>query len=226
MSIQARNIKKSFGLPAQEILKGITLEVKNGEFIAITGRSGSGKSTLLYLISSLDPATSGSIVIDGSEVQKMSVKELEEFRNEQMGFIFQFHYLLPELTSLDNVLMPARKTGTENEKKDRAVYLLKKFGLEGKMKSLPSQLSGGEQQRVAIARALLMEPRYLFADEPTGNLDSVNGKTVIQILKDISHSGRTTVIMVTHDQSYANEADRKITLADGQVIMDEIRRPV
>lgn len=218
MSIRVSDLRKSFGNGKQEVLRGISLSIADGEFVSITGRSGSGKSTLLYVISSLDPPTSGFVEIDGVKINEMPTKDLHRFRNERMGFIFQFHYLLPELTALENILMPCRKTRAESSFHQRALDLLGDFGLESKADSLPRQLSGGEQQRVAIARALIMKPRYLFADEPTGDLDSVNGDVVMKILRKISSETGTTVIMVTHDLGYAAMADRQIILSDGQIV--------
>lgn len=218
MSIRARNIRKSFGAPAQEVLKGIDLHIDEGEFVSINGRSGSGKSTLLYILSSLDPASAGELELDGKNIHAMSDEQLHRFRNEKMGFVFQFHYLLPELTAIENILMPARKTQSENARRERAIDLMNEFGLGDKLKRLPGKLSGGEQQRVAIARALIMEPRYIFADEPTGNLDSVNGDLVMQIFKRISREQNTAVIMVTHDPDYAALADRSVHIADGRIV--------
>ncbi len=218
MSIDARNIHKSFGMPAQEVLKGIDLHIDEGEFVSINGRSGSGKSTLLYILSSLDPASAGELELDGKNIHAMNDEQLHRFRNEKMGFVFQFHYLLPELTAIENVLMPTRKTKSENARRTRAFDLMNEFGLSDKLKRLPGELSGGEQQRVAIARALIMEPRYIFADEPTGNLDSVNGDVVMKIFKRISREQKTTVIMVTHDPDYAALADRSVHIADGRVV--------
>lgn len=217
MSIVATHIKKTFGTPPTEVLRGLSLEIRDGEFVALTGRSGSGKSTLLYILSSLDDASSGSIRISDREVTRMTSEELHRFRNEQMGYVFQFHYLLPELSSLENVLMPAVKFKRTEERRDRAVALLREFGLEDKLHRLPRQLSGGEQQRVAIARALVMEPRYLFADEPTGSLDSVNGEVVMKILHKINKESGTTIVMVTHDPDFAGQADRAIHLVDGRI---------
>jgi putative ABC transport system ATP-binding protein/lipoprotein-releasing system ATP-binding protein len=218
MGIGAQQIRKSFGAFAQEVLKGIDLYIAEGEFVSITGRSGSGKSTLLYILSSLDPASAGQLELDGKNITAMSDDELHHFRNQKMGFVFQFHYLLPELTALENVLMPARKTETEGARRPRAIELLNEFGLGDKFERLPGELSGGEQQRVAIARALIMEPRYIFADEPTGNLDSVNGDLVMQILRRIAREQNAAVIMVTHDPDYAAMADRRIQLSDGRMM--------
>ncbi len=218
MSIRGHGIRKAFGTPPQEVLKGIDLQVNEGEFVAITGRSGSGKSTLLYIMSSLDPATAGELELDGKDIKAMDEQELHRFRNEKMGFVFQFHYLLPELSAIDNVLMPARKTNNEDRRRERALGLMQEFGLDDKLGRLPGELSGGEQQRVAIARALIMEPRYIFADEPTGNLDSVNGDLVLQILKRIARDQKAAVVIVTHDPDYAAMADRRIQLSDGRVV--------
>jgi lipoprotein-releasing system ATP-binding protein len=215
--IRFQSLVKSFGEPPTPVIRGVTGEIRQGEMVAVTGRSGSGKSTLLYLISSLDGVTSGEIRIDGERLDQLGSARLHEFRNLRMGFVFQFHYLLPELTALENVLIPARKTGRHLERESAALGLLKEFGLEDKRDRLPSQLSGGEQQRVAIARALIMEPRYIFADEPTGNLDSVNGQAVMNLLRKINRDRGATVIYVTHDVDFAAMADRRIHLVDGQI---------
>lgn len=218
MGIVVRNVGKVIGQPPNRVLQDITFEVRTGEFVALTGRSGSGKSTLLYLLSSLDTAYEGTIEIDRRDLNNMNENELGIFRNQHMGFVFQFHYLLAELSAIENVLMPARKVKREIERRERAESLLAKFGLGGKMHRRPRELSGGEQQRVAIARALVMEPQYLFADEPTGNLDSANGETVMNIIRDLNEDFGTTIIMVTHDPDFANMAKRKIHLADGKVV--------
>jgi ABC-type lipoprotein export system ATPase subunit len=218
MGIAVKSLKRSLGDPPMEIIKGITMAIGGGEFVAITGRSGSGKSTLLYLISSLDRPTSGTVEIDGRDMNRMDETGLHRFRNENMGFVFQSHYLLPELTALDNILMPARKTGREKELQGRAMQLMETFGLADRHDHRPAELSGGEQQRVALARALVMSPKYIFADEPTGNLDSVSGTLVMKILRSIATEGGATVVMVTHDAGYAALADRQITLADGMIL--------
>jgi ABC-type lipoprotein export system ATPase subunit len=215
--IELRGIKKSFGDPPTNVLKGITAEIKGGEMVSIVGRSGSGKSTLLYIVSTLDKPTEGEVVIDGVPVRSLSVKELHQFRNEKMGFVFQFHHLLPELSALENVLMPTLKAKTKKDFHPLALELLAEFGLATKRDRLPGQLSGGEQQRVAIARALIMEPRYLFADEPTGNLDSANGEAVLHFFQNIHKERGTTVIYVTHDPLFAELADRELVLVDGMI---------
>lgn len=216
--IQIKNVSKSFGEPPVQVLFDLNLEIPTSSFTAITGRSGSGKSTLLYILSSLDSPSSGQVIMDGTDISRLSDRDLHVFRNLKMGFIFQFHYLLPELTALENVLMPARRSQQHIQREALAKSLLSEFGLETKLDRLPKQLSGGEQQRVAIARALVMEPKYLFADEPTGNLDSANGDIVIGILKRASTDLKTTVIYVTHDPDYADMAQEKIRLVDGRAV--------
>ena len=217
MKIRAVDIKKSFGEPSIEVLHGINLEIGSGEMVSLTGRSGSGKSTLLYILSSLDRASSGEVYIDDQALSQMSTSEMHRFRNQRMGFVFQFHYLLPELTVLENVLMPALKENLRSLKNVEALTLLEQFGLAEKRDRLPRQLSGGEQQRVAIARALVMSPRIIFADEPTGNLDSHNGSIVMDIMRSICRDKGTTVAYVTHDPDFASLADRRIHLVDGRL---------
>lgn len=220
MSISVKNIIKEFGEPPQRIIHGIDLMINDGEFVSISGRSGSGKSTLLYLISTLDNPTSGSVEIDGKDVTQMNIREIHEFRNKHVGFIFQFHYLLEELTAVENVLLPARNLNLHNEKQERALELLDRFGILNKANKLPGQMSGGEQQRVAIARAIIMKPKYLFADEPTGNLDSKNGETVMNILKELNEKSNMTLALVTHENEYAKMARREIYLVDGKIKKD------
>lgn len=216
--IQVTNLKKSFGTPSVEILHGLNFEIPDGAFVSITGKSGSGKSTLLYSISTLDEPTEGEVYFDGRRLLDMTSSELHRFRNQEMGFVFQFHFLLPEISAIENVLLPAMKAKELSKRKPRAEELLEQFGLADKMHRLPKELSGGEQQRVAIARALVMNPRYLFADEPTGNLDSANGDVVMDIFKKISDEQKTTVIYVTHDPDFAELAKHRIQLHDGRII--------
>jgi len=218
--IQTKNVFKNFGDPPHTVLDNINVTIQSGDFTSITGRSGSGKSTLLYLLSSLDQPSSGEIYVDGQNLTSLTKQQIHQFRNQKMGFVFQFHYLLPELTAIENILMPARKNKMHIQRHERALYLLDHFGLKEKADRLPSQMSGGEQQRVAIARALIMDPQYVFADEPTGNLDSVNGEIVMNIFKKINKEMKTTIIYVTHDPDFANLADKKIQLADGKVVTD------
>ncbi len=215
--IECKNLVKEFGTPAQRILHELTFEIPDGQFVSISGRSGSGKSTLLYIISTLDKPTSGTVKIDGQDVAKMTSKEIHEFRNRFVGFIFQFHYLLPELTTLENVLLPAENLGLAKQKTEDAMELLKTLNIADQAHKQPSQMSGGQQQRVAIARALLLKPRYLFADEPTGNLDTHNAELVMNILKTYSRDHKTTVALVTHDPDYAAISEREIYLIDGRI---------
>jgi putative ABC transport system ATP-binding protein/lipoprotein-releasing system ATP-binding protein len=217
MGIEVKNLYKSFGLPPTEVIKGINLTINDGDFASIVGRSGSGKSTLLYLISTLDQATSGEILYDGINITTFSEDKIHDLRNIEIGFVFQFHYLLPELTVLENVLLPAYKSGLQRSKKQNALDLINEVGLSGKESRLPGQISGGEQQRVAIARSLLMDPKYLFADEPTGNLDTQNGDIIMKLFQKINSEKNTTIIYVTHDQDYANLAHRHIEIVDGQI---------
>ncbi len=203
MSIRLENVIKSFGEPPTQIIKNVSFELGDGEFVALTGRSGSGKSTLLYMISSLDNPTSGKVLLQGQNIAEMPQQELHAFRNTQMGFIFQYHYLLPEFTALENVLMPAIKAGTAQQKRAEATELLKRFDLGQRMHHLPSQLSGGESQRVAIARALIMNPKFIFADEPTGSLDTVNAMNVMQIFQQVNRETGCMVV-VRPDQYIAN----------------------
>jgi putative ABC transport system ATP-binding protein/lipoprotein-releasing system ATP-binding protein len=224
MTIECHDLVKEFGTPPVRVIHGISCRIESGEFVSISGRSGSGKSTLLYLISTLDQPNAGTVTLDGHDPARMSVDELHSFRNRQIGFVFQFHYLLPELTALENVLLPARRNGDVEAYRADALTLLREFGIEDKQNHLPAQLSGGEQQRVAIARALIMKPRYLFADEPTGNLDLANGQVVMNLFKRINRESGTTIVIVTHEPDYAAMASRGIFLEDGRV-REEIRYP-
>ncbi|HPP94258.1 MAG TPA: ABC transporter ATP-binding protein [Spirochaetota bacterium] len=219
-AIECSNIVKSFGEPPLTILKGISFTVAKGEFLSITGRSGSGKSTLLYSISGLDKINSGTVRLLGNDIHSMSEKEIHIFRNRKLGFVFQFHYLLPEISALDNILMPARKVKEEKKKFKMAIELMKSFNIYHCKDKLPSQMSGGEMQRTAMARALIMEPEILFADEPTGNLDTENGEKVMDILLKINKEMNTTVVMVTHEPDFASMASRQIHLVDGQIDYD------
>jgi len=220
MGIEATHLGIQFGTPPTRVLTDINLKIEDGEFVSLTGRSGAGKSSLLYVLSSLDDPTEGSVSIGGKNISTMTSKELHEFRNTKLGFVFQFHYLLAELTVLENVLVPTLKLHLEVEKRARAENLIAQFGLEEKMHRHPRQLSGGEMQRVAIARALIMKPKYLFADEPTGALDTANAESVIRILSECNEKEDTTVIMVTHDPDFAKMTKRQIRLADGRVVED------
>ncbi len=213
--IQTINLVKTFPNSKNPVLKSINLKIENGEFVSLVGRSGSGKSTLLYIISTLDRATSGDVFYDKHNVTEIPKEEIYTLRNKNIGFVFQFHYLIQELSAAENVLLPARKARELEKRRPLAMQLLKEVGLEGLENRYPSELSGGEQQRVAIARALIMEPTYIFADEPTGNLDSINGLMIIELFEKINKEKGTTIIYVTHDKEFAAKARRQITLVDG-----------
>ena len=205
-----------------EILKGIDLEIPSGQFAAIMGPSGSGKSTLLGLLAGLDTATSGSILLDGEQIVGLSEDKLATVRGRKIGFVFQSYNLIPTLTAEENVLLPAELQGLGGEYEQRGIELLARVGLSDRRDHYPVQLSGGEQQRVALARAFLMRPPILFADEPTGNLDSANGKQVLDLLLDLNRLEGTTLVLVTHDQELALYASRRITLRDGLIVSDEL----
>ncbi len=216
--ITGTHVVKEFGVPAVRVLHDLQFAIADGEFVSISGRSGSGKSTLLYIMSTLDHPTSGTVTIDGREIRHMDTQTVHDFRCRQVGFIFQFHYLLPELTALENVLLAPRNLGLLPEYEKRAIALLAEFDVLSEKDKLPAHMSGGQQQRVAIARALIMQPRYIFADEPTGNLDSENGMKVMQILQEIHRAQRTTIVLVTHEPDYAALASREILLHDGHIV--------
>lgn len=217
MSIVGTKIKKSFGEPPMQVLHGLDLSIGDGEFVSISGRSGSGKSTLLYILSTLDKPSEGQISIDGVDPYSLNVHDLHDYRNRYVGFIFQFHYLLPELTALENILLGPRNLGLNEDYRERALELMEEFEIGDQSHKFPSQMSGGQQQRVAIARALIMKPRYIFADEPTGNLDSITGLRVMNFLKKINKEDGTSIILVTHEPDYAAMAEREIYLVDGHV---------
>ncbi len=214
MMIQARQIRKSFG--TLEVLKGVDLSVETAEVVAIMGASGAGKSTLLQILGTLLTPNSGSLEIDGTDVLRLGGNALSAFRNRRIGFVFQAHHLLPEFTAQENVMMPALIGGTSlKEARSKADELLEAVGLSGRATHKPSQLSGGEQQRVAIARALINTPAVLFADEPTGNLDSRTKDEIHQLLLNIRKERGQTVIVVTHDAGLASLCDRTCLLLDG-----------
>lgn len=217
LGIEAKHIFKSFGEPPQEVLKDVSLEIDVGDFVALTGKSGSGKSTLLYIVSGLDNPTSGDVKLNGSSLLGMGSQEIHALRNLSIGFVFQFHYLLPELTGLENITMPARKTGSHKRTEEYALHLMESFSVLHCKDKFPSQMSGGEGQRVAIARALVQKPKFLFADEPTGNLDTANGDKVMEIFKRINKEDGTTILFVTHDPDYAGLASRRVHMIDGKI---------
>lgn len=199
-----------------KILKGVNLELQAGEITAIVGSSGSGKSTLLHIIGGLDQPTSGTLYWNEKPINSYTQEELAELRNEHIGFVFQFHHLLPEFTALENVMMPSLIRG-DNFKKasERAEYLLELFGLADRLLHRPSQLSGGEQQRVSLARALANNPMVILADEPTGNLDESNTNTILRLLFNLRETEQISIILITHETEIANQCDKTYTLANG-----------
>lgn len=216
--LKVKNLDKELGEQKSLVLSDLNFSINKGEFVSLVGKSGSGKSTLLYILSTLDKPTRGEVRYFNRSLTEFSEPELHRLRNQQIGFVFQFHYLLPELSALENVLMPTRKWGQYNEKKKFAKELLETMDLADKFNHLPRELSGGQAQRVAIARALIMNPNFLFADEPTGALDSVNSKKVLDIFKSINQEFQTTIVLVTHDVDMANSAQRQIRLVDGRIV--------
>lgn len=215
--IKVSNIRKSFG--DLEVLKGVSLEVGNGEIVSIVGASGAGKTTLLQIMGTLLEADGGEVEIAGTKVLELSEKRTAEFRNRHIGFVFQFHNLLPEFSALENVMMPALIGGAKRkDAEQQALELLDAVGLTERADHKPAQLSGGEQQRVAIARALINRPSVLFADEPTGNLDTHNRDEIQSLLFDVREKFGQTIVMVTHDERLAEMADRKIVMSDGQIL--------
>ena len=214
--IQIRNIKKSFG--NLEVLKGIDLDKERGKIVSIVGASGAGKTTLLQIMGTLDKADSGSVVINGIDVMKLSDAKRSAFRNKHMGFVFQFHQLLPEFTALENVMMPALIGGTsKREAKKRAEELLAFMGLSDRASHKPNELSGGEKQRVAVARALVNKPDVVFADEPSGSLDTQNKQELHRLFFDLRDQMGQTFVIVTHDEQLAALADQKISMKDGLI---------
>ncbi|HRU59988.1 MAG TPA: ABC transporter ATP-binding protein [Bacteroidia bacterium] len=219
--LETRRLCKSYHDPVEfQALKNIDLGIRPGEFISIVGASGSGKSTLLYVISTLDTDYSGEILLDGVHLDKLTPNQQAEIRNEKIGFVFQFHYLLPEFTVLENVMLPALKLNRKSLEQIEADAMKKldMLGLADQALKRANKLSGGQQQRAAIARALINDPAIVFGDEPTGNLDSKNSQLVIDIFKDLKRSLNQTICIVTHDMQLAAQTDRTITLHDGEIV--------
>jgi ABC-type lipoprotein export system ATPase subunit len=217
--LRVENLDKELGEEQKSlVLSGLNFSIEEGEFVSLVGKSGSGKSTLLYILSTLDRPTRGNVYYFDKNILEYSEHDLHRLRNQHIGFVFQFHYLLPEITALENVLMPTRKWELYEEKKEFGKYLLENLGLTDRMNYLPKELSGGQAQRVAIARSLIMNPKFLFADEPTGSLDSQNTKIVIDSFKKINQEFKTTIVMVTHDKDLANSTHRQIQLIDGKMV--------
>jgi lipoprotein-releasing system ATP-binding protein len=214
--LQVKNIQKTYG--NLSVLKGIDLTINQGEVVSIVGASGAGKSTLLHIAGTLDKPDAGQVFIANQEVNLLKNNELAKFRNENLGFIFQFHNLLGEFTALENVCMPAFIGGKEKGVQEKGIEILELLGLQDRINNLPSQMSGGEQQRTAVARALINSPSIVFADEPSGNLDSKNAQELHQLFFDLRDKFNQTFVIVTHNEELANMADRKLMMQDGLLL--------
>ena len=225
--IDLRNVTKRYQIGEQEILalNGINLVIEQGEYAAIIGPSGSGKSTLMHLLGCLDTPTTGSMHIDGVDVSRAGSNKLSEMRNQKIGFVFQSFNLLPKLNVLQNVELPMIYSGVSaKERRDRALVAIERVELQNRVKNTPLQLSGGQMQRVAIARALVNRPKIIFADEPTGNLDSKTGANILQLFRELSEQG-STIVIVTHDNKIAAQTPRRIEIADGVIVQDAKTAP-
>ncbi len=221
--ITVKNLTKTYTTKHTEtpVLRGIDLEVKTGEFLGIMGKSGAGKSTLMYQISLLDKPTSGEIIIDGQNVENLTPKESTALRLATLGYVFQDYALIPELNAIENCMIPLLMQGkTLDQARKISAETLTKVGLGHRLENLPSALSGGEQQRVSIARAIAHEPKILFADEPTANLDSVSGRAIIDLFQELHKAGQT-IVMVTHEEEYAKYCDRVVYLEDGKIVREK-----
>lgn len=219
--LEAKNLNKYFHEPVEfHVLKEINLTINSGEFVSIIGPSGSGKSTLLYVLSSLDREYQGQVLMKDIELKTLTNHKMAHLRNKSIGFIFQFHYLLADFTALDNVMLPGMKLGevTHQELEERALKKLDLLGIADQANKKINRLSGGQQQRVSVARALINNPRIIFCDEPTGNLDSKNASVVFDMLKNLTREFDQTILMVTHDDSFSSKTDRQIQLLDGKII--------
>ena len=215
--LTGKNIYKRYG--TIEVLKGVDIEIKKGEIASIVGPSGSGKSTLLHILGTLDKADMGEVNMNGAMMNLLQGKKLAAFRNKHIGFVFQFHHLLPEFTALENVCIPGWLAGRKkNEVKERAEELLRLLGLSQRMENKPNEMSGGEQQRVAVARALINNPDIVFADEPTGNLDSANAKELHQLFFDLRDKFNQTFLIVTHNEELAKLSDKVLYMKDGKIV--------
>lgn len=219
--LSTKNINKHFLEPTRlHVLKNISLEIQRKEFVSIMGKSGCGKSTLLYVLSTMDTDYEGELYIDGEKMTGQSINHLARIRNEKIGFIFQFHYLLPEFSVLKNVMFPAMKLGKDDHKtiERRAMEKLDMLGIADQAHKKASMISGGQKQRVAIARAIINNPKIIMGDEPTGNLDSTNSEIVFNVLRDLSHEFNMSMLIVTHDHDFARKTDRIIEMKDGYIV--------
>jgi len=217
--IEVKDLKKSYPVTKTnklKVLKGITLNIHKEEIIAVIGKSGAGKSTLLHILGTLDRPDSGKVIFEGTNIFEQKEKQISEFRSRQIGFIFQFHHLLPEFTAIENVMIAAMISGEPD--KEKAAHLLNEVGLKDRINHKPSELSGGEAQRVAIARALINSPNLILADEPTGNLDTENANAIIELIFDLREKYKKTFVIVTHNEEFAKSCDTIIHLQDGVVL--------
>jgi len=215
--LQGKNIFKTYG--AVQVLKGVDISIEKGEIVSIVGSSGAGKSTLLHILGTLDKADQGEVIMNNAAISSLQGKKLAAFRNKYIGFIFQFHHLLPEFTAIENVCIPGWLAGRrKKEVEEKAAELLTMLGLSQRMENKPNQLSGGEQQRVAVARALINNPDIVFADEPTGNLDSANAKELHQLFLDLRNKFSQTFLIVTHNEELAKLGDRVLYMKDGKIV--------
>ena len=223
--LEVKELTKKYSEGESEViaLDHVSFSVERGEFVAIIGASGSGKSTLMNMIGGIDYPTSGSIIIDGNEIQAMSEDELAIFRRRNLGIVYQFYNLIPTLTAEENIALPWKLDGRK-ENKERLSEIVNMLGLEKRAKHLPGQMSGGQQQRVSIGRALINEPAFILADEPTGNLDSKTSREILDILKFTNQKYKQTILLVTHDEKIALQANRIITIGDGKIIKDEVMK--
>ena len=224
MILEVKNIEKFFHDPVEfKVLNNISFEVERGEFLTLVGKSGCGKSTLLYILSTMDTEYNGQLIIDGENVTSYGQDRLAAIRNEKIGFIFQFHYLLADFTCLNNIMIPALKLGklSKEEIEYKAMEKLRMLDMVDQALKPASKLSGGQQQRIAIARALINDPLIIMGDEPTGNLDSKNTQVVFEILQELAHEKGQTIIAVTHDNDFAKASDRTITMSDGRIVKGE-----
>ena len=215
--LEARQIEKSYG--ALQVLKGVDFTINKGEIVSIVGSSGAGKSTLLHILGTLDTPDKGEVLLHGNRIDKLTGNALARFRNKNIGFIFQFHHLLPEFTALENVCIPGWIAGTKKvETEKKAAKLLETLGLKDRLQNKPNQLSGGEQQRVAVARALINDPQIVMADEPTGNLDSANGRDLYKLFIELRDKFQQTFLIVTHNEELAQMGDRVVVMKDGMIV--------
>ena len=219
--IKAENIVKSYG--NLKVLKGVSVSISAGEIVSVTGASGAGKSTLLHILSTLDRADSGEVIVDGINTKNLNDKKLAEFRNQKIGFVFQFHHLLPEFNAIENICIPAFIAGkSKKEAEKRAIELMQFLNLESRATHKPSELSGGEQQRVAVARALINQPAVLMADEPSGNLDSENSAQLHRLFFELRDKFNQTIVIVTHNEELAGMSDRRLFMRDGLIFDHKI----